>query len=380
MNYRNIYIISHAYRGTSFRGPTDVIIDNLIELKVPFLLVEHDLCGVEDTFVFEFTDKGKKNKAGTISRLSSNKFIRYFQEYKLNQSLARKLFNKKGVLVCVNPLNALAGIAIKKRGLCNKVVFISADYTKKRFGNFLLDRMYCWLDKYVSLSIDITGSVSTRIQSLRRKFGLPEERNLFFPNTPPTSLLKNVENKQKQLNSLVSIGSLSNQLSYYTMFEAVGMLKKEYPNITLKLIGGGEKEIEYRKYVSKNGLDKNILFLGWMKHSDTLREVAQAQIGLAFYSGMWSVNYYGDSMKIREYVGLGLPVITTNTHSTVDDIRKYRCGFVIDDKPEVLAKKIRFLLNPDHYEEYSKNALKMSDKYAGVYKEFLSDILIRKSK
>lgn len=375
MKYRELYIISHADRGSNFRGPTDVIVDNLQEMNVPFFLIEHDLCGKEDTFIFYFANDGTKSIAKTISRSSKNKFIRYIEEYRLNKKIAKDFFKEDGILICVNPLNALAGVSIKKQKKIYKTIFISADYTKNRFGNFLLNYLYCWIDKYASLNTDITGSVSTRIQSMRKKIGLPDQRNLFFPNTPPENLLNHFKSEHKAEHSLVSVGSLSNQLSYYTMFEAIEILRKKYPDITLRIIGGGEKEKEYKEYIIKQGLEGNVIFLGRMEHVNVLKTVSQSQIGLALYSGEWDFNYYGDSMKIREYVGLGLPVITTDTHSTVDDIKNYQCGFVITDNKDTLVEQIEFLFIQENYEAYSANALKMSKKYSRVYKNFLESVL-----
>ncbi len=373
----NLIIISHAHREGKFRGPTDVMIENLLELKVSFFLIEHDLCLRGDTLLVKYEEDGTRKIVKTVQRKETSIFRRYYEDCRLSFLLSRDIYFSSGtaqLLVAVNPLNALAGLFIRKKGFCEKLLFISADYTKKRFGNFLLDWVYCFLDKYVSLHADMTGSVSTRIQKIRKDFGLSDKKNYFFPNTPPKSVFQKKctqdgKSSEKKL-ILISVGSLSQQLSYYTMFDAIKELRKDYPDIVLKIIGGGEKEDEYKKYVAKNFLQDNVVFLGRLPHSTVMENMSDASIGLALYSGKWNFNYFGDSMKVREYVGFGLPVITTDTHSTVDDIRFFKAGIIVEDTTESLIRAIKHILFSGEYASYSERAMRMFREYETVYKDF----------
>lgn len=369
-------IISHAHREGNFRGPTDVMIENLAQLQRPFFLIEHDLSLKGDTLLIRYEADGSKSIMKVVPRSIGSTFRRYYEDFRLSVRLVREIAvsnGNVGLLIAVNPLNALAGLSIRRKNLCSKVLFISADYSKHRFGNFLLDAAYCSLDKFVSLRADMTGSVSTRIQRLRKHFGLPDEKNYFFPNTPPLAAFQKNDLTGKENappHTLVSVGSLSDQLSYDTMFETIRKLKDEYPDIILKIIGSGEKEEEYRKYVEQHGLGKHILFLGRMAHKDVLEQLAHSSIGLALYSGKWSFNYYGDSMKIREYCGFGLPVVTTDTHSTVDDIRMFEAGIIIDDTVHAFESALRSLFQAENYHRYSRGALEMSRKRIMSYRDF----------
>lgn len=68
--------------------------------------------------------------------------------------------------------------------------------------------------------------------------------------------------------------------------------------------------------------------------------LSRCGIGLALYqySSPWAK--WGDSMKIREYLSVGLPVITTNVPSTADDVEEAGVGFVIRDVKKELTKTI----------------------------------------
>lgn len=381
MNTKQILLINHAHREGRFRGPADVIVENLSSLECPFFLIEHDLCGKGESLLIKYGESGNKEILHCLSRSTRSVIFRYIGDALATFRLSMIVNSSQDIdlVIAINPLNALVGLILRTCGMCRRIIFISADYTKNRFGNPILDSLYCALDKFVCLHADITGSVSTRIQKLRSTFGLSDKRNYFFPNTPPASIFDSVKMASKTRSRippvLVSVGSLSDQLSYSTMFDAVLVLRDSFPAIHLNIIGGGERELELKQIVKEKGLVDSISFLGRLSHADTLQKVSESSIGLALYSGKWSFNFYGDSMKIREYVGLGLPVITTDTHSTVDDIVLFSSGLVVEDTPQKLASAITRILEPSQYLNYQDGALKMAGKYETVYKDFFRRFL-----
>src|SRR5438445_5617486 len=49
-----------------------------------------------------------------------------------------------------NPINALAGLILRKLRLVQKVIFYKIDYVPQRFGNLILNRIYHGIDDYCS--------------------------------------------------------------------------------------------------------------------------------------------------------------------------------------------------------------------------------------
>jgi glycosyltransferase involved in cell wall biosynthesis len=140
----------------------------------------------------------------------------------------------------------------------------------------------------------------------------------------------------------------------------------------LKIIGNGPMESEYKEYVKNNGLEENIKFFGHLDHGMALEEISKSGIGLALYNGNWNFNYYGDSMKCREYFCFGLPVITTDTHSTVDDIRRGGAGIVCAMDSDSYSRAITSIL--ENYDYYSNNSKKLSECYVGLHAKILDRI------
>lgn len=376
-NKGRVVILSHNDFDSNLRGPTDVMKENLSLLNIKHAVVEHDLKFRKDSVVSTY---GQNGVGSTDTRFRRVKGItRILFDILLNIFLWRELLrNDQSVkLICVNPVNALSGVFLKWRyGI--EYIYVSADYSEKRFGIFLLDKLYSFIDRFVSRNASVTVSVSRRIQKMRKGLGLLDEKNVFLPNTPPHKELKKYRKslEEREKYALISVGSLNHGLSYETMFESMKILKKDIPSVSLKIIGGGEREKELRAMVEKMDIADNVRFLGWLEHVEVMEEVSKALIGLAIYSGKLDFNRFGDSMKIREYAGLGLPVITTDVHSTVNDIREFDAGFVIEDDPELLAEKALDLLNEGRIERYVHNAISMSDANAFLHKEFIENLFL----
>ena len=63
-------------------------------------------------------------------------------------------------------------------------------------------------------------------------------------------------------------------------------------------------------------------------------------------------------MKCREYVALGLPVLTTNTHSTVEEIAKFNAGIISEINSNSYVEGITMII--DNYSAFSAGAIEMS--------------------
>lgn len=201
--------------------------------------------------------------------------------------------------------------------------------------------------------------------------GAEKNKNLFVPNMPAAGYkkyLKNIRNKFQ----LITLGIIDKQLDFINLFDAISELKNEYPGISLKIIGNGPKEEKYRQYILKNNLQNNVVFLGYLNHQDALKEISQSGIGLALYNGKWGFNYYGDSMKCREYFCFGLPVITTDTHSTVDEIKKNSAGIICKTQKDSYKQAIIKILK--NYKKYSNSSVALAKKYDNIHMKLISKL------
>jgi glycosyltransferase involved in cell wall biosynthesis len=197
--------------------------------------------------------------------------------------------------------------------------------------------------------------------------GLEESRNIFLPNVPPPNLVALRPDNLDTRFRIVIIGTLNGQQTYRELIDAVKILLAKYPLITLRIIGTGPDFESLQQYVRNHGLWDITEFTGFVNYQKALSLIAESGIGCALYSGEWTFNYFGDSMKCREYLSFGLPILTTDTHSTVSDIREYQAGVVSERTSVGYAHGLEELIS--HYETYSAAAITLGNKYANAHSQ-----------
>lgn len=113
-----------------------------------------------------------------------------------------------------------------------------------------------------------------------------------------------------------------------------------------------------------NHLEDNIVFLGWKDHDEVLDILVKSFIGFALYTKNISWNKYGDSMKAREYVACGLPVIISDIPSNADDIKEYSAGLVVGDLSKAEIERVesfieKCIIDIDFYRHMRNNAIRL---------------------
>lgn len=275
----------------------------------------------------------------------------------------RKTKSKIDTFIGVDPLNALAGYILKKQHKVKTLIFYTADYSSKRFPNPFLNFLYHFLDGFLVKRADFVWNISSRITRQRRKMGLKDNKNIFIPPSPPFSAdrLRKVPNKPRKL---VMVANLTKALDMELIFEAVRILKKDIPDLKLVIVGDGPQREFLEKQAQNKGIFKQLEFLGYRSHVQTLDIISKCDIGLAIYSGKAPWTYFGDSMKAREYLAFGLPVIISHQPSTASEIKEEKAGIVIEPNTGELTAVLEEMLTQRHsYLNYRQGAIYLAQKY-----------------
>jgi len=361
----HILIASHVVflRGNEVHGPGHSISQYLLMNKIPHGFIKHSLYNTDRSRI---EHKSIKKETGRESRLPRTGVFRYFQYlWELFTTLHYVVRHQKvNVFIGIDPLNALAGIIARFLGKVDTLVFYTADYAYERFENTLLNYIYHALDKFAYSRADYVWNVSSRITSIRSKQGVPDEKNRFIPNAPILKLMKKASHGKKAPTSLVLIANFTPAIRYDAVVHAAKKLVRTFPNLHVSFIGSGEREEAIKKLVAKNGLAKHFTFHGYQPHDKAVEILGQHQIGLALYDNKWPWTAFGDSLKAREYLALGLPVIINDHISTADDIETFKAGYSI----KLTEKKLIECLTEAFHDEkiiaaLQKNALKAAKTY-----------------
>jgi glycosyltransferase involved in cell wall biosynthesis len=90
-------------------------------------------------------------------------------------------------------------------------------------------------------------------------------------------------------------------------------------DVHLLVIGGGPLERRYRRLVEGRGLRHAVTFTGHLSPKRVADHIAASDLGVVFYRDV-EVNLYRQSMKLREMLALGLPVVC----NSVGDLGAFR--------------------------------------------------------
>lgn len=268
-------------------------------------------------------------------------------------------------------LNPIVGLILKKMGIVKKVIYQSVDYYSLRFKNKFFNWLYFQLDKLCVKFCDETWNVSSLMAQARekqmgmdikifnRQYTVPG--NIWFYKTK--RLLFTKINRKK----IVYRGMLLGFMGVDLAIRAMPLLLKKIPDLKFEIIGTGEEENHLKSLAISLGVSKNVLFHGFVKErADVEKILSDAGVGIATFNPNMPVDRVknSDPGKIKDYMLLGMPVITTDTNRYSKEFIKNECGLVVGYDPKELASAVmRLLNNKKLLKKYRSNAIKFIEKF-----------------
>lgn len=352
------HVISHIHsqNGIQIYGPFHVLVLFLQEKKKMVNVVKLPL-ELDGEYSYQTPTKSYINKevkhASTIKKYLFDLFFlfRYILENKIK---------KDHTIIAIDPLNSFL-FSIFKPLIKYRLIYYTVDYSDLRFNSLLLNKIYNLLDLFALKYADANWCVSETIVELREKQGF-KAKAYFVPNTPVLSFLPQ-EQDLKYKNNLVYVGRIDENMNLIPLLQATLQLRKNNRKIKLEIIGGGSLDKKVESFIKKNNMTSYVRFYGPLENSEVIEVLKKSGVGIALYSGGNSWNLYGDSMKIREYQYMGLPVVTTDIPSNSREITRYKCGVVLDSTQvsvESIVESIEKILKS--YSNYSRNTFSLVKK------------------
>ena len=124
--------------------------------------------------------------------------------------------------------------------------------------------------------------------------------------------------------------------------QAMEIVKKNYGNIILLLLGEGPSEGELKSLVQKNQLEDCVLIHPTVDFNKIPVYINVADVAMMPYPNVRWLNN-SSPIKLMEYLAMGKPVIVTDLQAFKDVIGVNKCGIYIkDNSPEEIAKGILF--------------------------------------
>jgi glycosyltransferase involved in cell wall biosynthesis len=276
--------------------------------------------------------------------------------------------SKKGYDICVgaDPLNAFAGILLKKIKKVNKVILYTIDYVPKRFNNILLNTLYCWLDSYCVKHSDQIWNLSQRMTEEREKKGVPNNGNqIVVPIGVHFSRINRLSVENINRRHIVYMGHLRRKQGLELIFEALPKTIEKVPDVKLIIVGTGQFEKKLKRMCKTLEIEEYIEFKGYIEdHRDVEKILSKCAVGLAVYEpDPDSFTWYTDPSKPKQYLACGLPVIITRVPWIAEEIERMTMGIVINyHKGELTDAIVRLLTDDIYFETCRKNAIKFASE------------------
>ena len=125
---------------------------------------------------------------------------------------------------------------------------------------------------------------------------------------------------------------------YFTIFEALELLKQKGINFTYYIIGDGPLRANYESYLSKSIIKNNVILLGSINNIEEY--LVQADIFIHSSKGE------GISNAILEAMYMGLPIITTDKGGTLEILEDNAITFSYQDY-QALYEGLNILINDE---------------------------------
>jgi len=199
---------------------------------------------------------------------------------------------------------------------------------------------------------------SERVKKDLIKEGMKEKNIKVIYNGADIKTIKSTKISKKKYD-LIFVGRLAYQKNLELLIKSVKLLKIEFPNIKVCIIGDGEKKEKLVSMTNKLNLSENIEFIGKIKYRKKVFQYMKSSKIFVLPS-----IFEGFPLTVVEANACGLPVITTNykLNRTTDFIKGN--GLIAESTSEGLAKAIKYLL------ENKKERIKMGKKGIESAKKF----------
>ncbi len=279
---------------------------------------------------------------------------------------------KYDLFIGVDALNSMSGLILKKIGRVHKVIFYAMDFHPSRFSNHLLNFLYHKLEEICLKNCDEIWNVSPKIAEGRERFlhiSQIDYRQKVVNSGIWNDKIKKFPFDKIKKHQLLFLGHLLKKQGLQMVLEATPVIVKKIPDFKFKILGGGEYEKDLKKLTKELKIQKYIDFKGWIKDrkviDTTLGESAAAiVVYVPEKEKIHNFSYYGDPIKIKEYLASGLPVILTDVPHNAKEIEMRKCGIVVNyQKEEIANAVIKILSNENELKDYRNNALAYAKEF-----------------
>lgn len=166
-------------------------------------------------------------------------------------------------------------------------------------------------------------------------------------------------------------GALNNSYDFNVILSSFLLIQKQFSNIKLLFIGGGEQEINIKNFIEK--FEINGLVTGIIPYPDYLKLLSKCDIGINSFRKNTKVVH---SYKYNDYIACGCCVLNNLKGETWSAVEEYGIGLNFDYEKNTLEKCLRKLLsNTELIEQFKANSRFLANN--DLSKEYIYNSLFK---
>lgn len=273
------------------------------------------------------------------------------------------------IAICFDPLSFVHTFLLKRFFKIKKLVYYNVDFSTRRFRNKIANNIYLLINRFAYKKCDYFFYLTKKFIQKIDPANKYTRKSFLLKHTINMSNINRVI--QKIPNSIIYSGSLSYSVDFTNLIKSLELIKKDNINFTFDIYGEGNQKEYLKNLIANSVIKDNVKFKSVIDNETLLKEILpQYMIGVCPY--ITKENnldldhmFHGTDLttKIVEYIGCGLPVVTTRLYDAFDIIEKNRFGFLVKNEKEWYDAIYKLLISNKLHGEYSMNALNYAKNY-----------------
>lgn len=157
---------------------------------------------------------------------------------------------------------------------------------------------------------------------------------------------------------VIFVGSLREWHGINRLVKIVKYLLLEKDNVCLLVVGSGPEEEALTKQILEEGLSNRIIMTGKVYHEEVPIYIGSSKVCIAPYPDTIVSQHGFSSLKIKEYMSCGRPIVTTNVGGLFELVAENGCGTVVEDNSdqEIADAILKAMNDIQEWERVSKKS------------------------
>ena len=251
-----------------------------------------------------------------------------------------------------NNLATAQGIAAKRLGRADRVLYWAIDFVPDRFGASPLSRAYDALDRFACRHADARIDLSKpAIEGREERLGLGSDDapGAVLPIGAWVDRVPTADESAAAKRRLVFSGHLVERQGVGKLLEACAELKRRGVAFEASIGGRGPQEAQLREQAAALGLNGEVRFTGFLEdHRDVDRLLADSSIAVAPYDPSDDTfSKYADPGKLKSYLAAGLPIVMTGVPPNAGMLAERGAATVVEFDAAAIADALAELLESE---------------------------------